>query len=79
MKTFYVSMAEDLLHVYIAFEAESDKAVHQYLERKYLRKGTWKLPWCAIYTILPANEPERIIVHAKCGTIFEQAEEMATR
>ena len=74
MRTYYVSMSEDLLHVYIAYEAESDKALWQYLERHYLRKGVWKLPWCAIYTILPANEPERIIVPAKCGTIYEEVE-----
>lgn len=79
MKTFYVSMAQDLLHVYIAYEAESEKAVHQYLERQYLRKGVWKLPWCAVYAKLPVNEPEQIVVHAKCGTIYEQEEELAAR
>jgi hypothetical protein len=79
MKSFYVSMSYDLLHVYIEYKAESDKAVRQYLERQYLRNGVWKLPWCAIYTVLPANEPERYIVKAQCGTIYEEPEEIATR
>jgi hypothetical protein len=77
MKTFYVSMAADLLGVYIEYQAESEKAVHQYLERQYLRNGVWKIPWCCVYTAVPSHKFETLpthIVKAQCGTIFEQVE-----
>jgi hypothetical protein len=76
VKTFYVSMAADLLGVYIAYEAESRKAVNQYLEREYYRNGVWKIPWCAIYEKIPEKRLgiEPIIVHATCGTLGEEVE-----
>jgi hypothetical protein len=76
MKTFYVSMAADLLGVYIAYQAESRKVVNQYLEREYYRNGVWKIPWCAIYEKIPEMRfnIEPIIVHAPCGTIHEEVE-----
>lgn len=77
MKTFYLSMAADLIGVYIEFQAESRVALEQYLEREYLRHGVWKLPWCAIYTELDRRSAERIglpvhVVKAQCGQLFEE-------
>jgi hypothetical protein len=74
MQTFYVSMAADLLGVYIAFQAESITAVHQYLAKQYLRNGIWKIPWCAVYREkpVPRGYIPVIIVEAQCGTLFEQ-------
>jgi hypothetical protein len=77
MKTFYVSMAGDLLGVYIAFDAPSRKAVNQYLEREYFRNGQWKLPWCAVYDKLPeCHHPHGapVIVQAQCGSLYEEEE-----
>jgi hypothetical protein len=76
MKTFYVSMAADLLGVYIAYEAESRKAVNQYLERQYFSHGQWKIPWCAIYEKIPECHHLQgpIIVRATCGTLEEEVE-----
>lgn len=77
MKTFYVSLVRDLIHAYIAFEAESEKAVLQYLESEYYdhKTGVWKLPWCAVYEQLPVNRIEtpdmQIIIPAKCGPLYE--------
>jgi len=69
-------MARDLLSVFIEFEAESQHAVHQYLEREYLHKGTWKLPWCAVYTERPNGlRFPAIIVKAQCGPLYERTEE----
>ena len=75
MLTFYVSLAADLLGVYIEYQAESRAAVNQYLEREYFRNGIWKIPWCAIYTERPqanrfTGEPN--IVRATCGTLMEE-------
>lgn len=74
MKTFYVSMAADLLGVYIAFEAESRIAVEQYLDRQYFRNGVWKLPWCAIYDAIPSCHHNHgpVVVPAQCGKIWEE-------
>jgi len=74
MKTFYVSLSQDLLHVYIEYQAESQNALHQYLAEKYLQKGVWKLPWCSIYEKLPAGERNQVVVKAQCGTIFGDVE-----
>lgn len=72
MKTFYISMARDLLGVYIEVEAESETAVHQYLESEYLRNGTWKLPWCAVYKDRPSGKRyPATIVKAQCGPLQE--------
>ena len=73
MKTFYVSLVFDLIGVYLEYQAESEKAVRQYLEREYLRKGVWKMPWCAVYST-PPKEPNAVVIKAKCGTIYERAE-----
>ena len=68
MQTFYVSLAADLLGVYIEYQA----ALRQYLERQYLRGGIWKLPWCAIYRDRPTEKYAPLhIVRAGCGTIYE--------
>jgi len=68
MRKFYVSMVRDLLGVYIEFEADSERAVRLYLEKKYLYNGIWMIPWCAVYTEAP---PNAIIVQAQCGRIWE--------
>jgi hypothetical protein len=73
MKTFYVSLAADLLGVYIEYQATSETAVRQYLEAHYLRNDTWKLPWCGVYDALPAQSailPQHV-VKAQCGQIWE--------
>lgn len=72
MQTFYVSMARDLLGVFIEFEAESETAVHRYLESEYLTaNGTWKLPWCAVYRDLPVSKLgiTYVFVKAQCGPL----------
>lgn len=71
---FYVSMAADLLGVYILYRAQSRRAVNEYLEREYMRNGVWKLPWCAIYTEAPVEHLglKVVIVEATCGTIHEE-------
>jgi len=77
MRTYYVSMAADLLGVYIAFEASSRKAVNQYLERQYYRNGVWKLLWCSIYEEIPYSAYKYampVIVRATCGTLEEEVE-----
>ena len=63
MQTFYVSMAADLLGVFIEYRAESRLALEQYLERQYLRNGVWKIPWCAIYREHP--KPQRTHSHRR--------------
>jgi hypothetical protein len=71
MKSYFVSLTGDLLGVYIEYQAESQLAVRQYLEKTYLRDHTWKLPWCAVYERIP-NDPGTVIVPAKCGQIWER-------
>jgi hypothetical protein len=75
-RKFYVSMAADLLGVYIEYEATSRKAVNQYLEREYFRNGVWKIPWCAIYEKIPScfHLQGPIIVKPTCGTLDEEYE-----
>lgn len=62
--THFVSLSKDLLGVYLAFNAESEEAVRQYLENDYLYTGNnnhgtpanvWKLPWAFIYTKIPTD------------------------
>lgn len=79
MKNFYVSLVGDLLGAYLVFEAESETAVHQYLEREYLRRGTWKLPWCSIYTEKPGHQcftGAPILIQAQCGSLYERHEKV---
>ena len=77
IKSFYVSLTHDLMGVYIEFKAESETAVRQYLAREYLdKKGVWKLPWCAVYSPLPAERGlPQVVVMAGCGAIYEEPEE----
>jgi hypothetical protein len=62
MKTFFVSLTGDLLHLYIKYQAESRTAVEQYLERQYKKNGVWTLPWCFIYTdsLAPQSYPHQV-------------------
>jgi hypothetical protein len=55
MKTFYVSLTRDLIGVFLVFNAESERAVRNYLEQEYIDKktGVWKLPWCSVYSKRP--------------------------
>jgi hypothetical protein len=69
-------MAADLLGVYIEYQAESRKALEQYLQRQYLRNGIWKLPWCAIYEEKPISRlsiPFHFVA-AQCGQVTEENE-----
>ena len=77
MKSFWVSLTRDLMHVYIELQAESEKAVRQYLQREYMaRNGEWKLPWCGVYSKLPENEAGQIVIRSTyAGTIYEEPEE----
>lgn len=72
MQAYFVSLTGDLLNVYIEYRAESKKAVHQYLEKTYLHKasGVWKLPWCAVYEVVPTHTGT-LIIPAKCGELWE--------
>jgi hypothetical protein len=54
MKTFYVSLVNDLIGIYLKYEAPDEDVVREYLARHYrTQDGVWKLPWCSIYTKLP--------------------------
>lgn len=79
MKNFYVSLVGDLLGAFLVFEAESETAVHQYLEREYLREGTWTLPWCSVYAEPPADSVfsgPPILIQAQCGSLYERHEKV---
>lgn len=72
IKTFYVSLVKDLLGTYLAFEAESEQAVREYLLATYNFEGTWKLPWCGIYEEIPECDlSSALIIRAKCGLLHE--------
>jgi hypothetical protein len=74
MRKYYVSLTRDLFNVYLAFEATSERAVHQHLEREYLVNGVWKLPWCAVYETLPPahGSVPQIVVNAVCEPLTEE-------
>lgn len=79
MKDFYVSLTRDLIGVYLHFQAESDKAVRQYLQAEYQdAQGNWKLPWCAVYDNLEeiSRYGEPILIKAKCGELSEDESEV---
>ena len=61
MKPFYVSLTYDLIGVFLVFNAESERAVRNWLEQEYLDKktGVWKLPWCSVYSERPASRYSR--------------------
>lgn len=78
MKTFYVSLTRDLLGCYLVYEAISEDALRKYLQEYYLAgyvpgdpmSGTWKLPWCSIYEVIPDIDKGRaIVIKAQCGPI----------
>ena len=69
--TFYVSLTRDLLHIYLRFEAESHKAVYDYLENEYLEGTVYKLPWCSVYSTLPSDA--QTVLAARCGYLYERS------
>ena len=57
MKTFYVSLMQDLIGCYLAVEAEDKRTVERYLQLEYRdrKTHTWKLPWCSVYEQAPGT------------------------
>lgn len=72
MKKYYVSLVYDLMGYYLEYNAESEKAVRQYLARTYYVKGVWKIPWCAVYSELPIHEGFKSEVIPVNGTLYEE-------
>lgn len=60
--THFVSLSKDLLHVYLAFRAESEEAVRKHLERTYRPNGIWTLPWAFIYPSVPSVDETAIVI-----------------
>ena len=70
---YYVSMVKDLLGVFLRFEADSDVTVRQYLKYEYLQHGTYKIPWCSIYTEIDRRVISNpIILNARCGRLISE-------
>ena len=69
MKKYYVSLVYDLIGYYLEYNAESEKAVREYLTRTYLRNNVYKLPWCSVYSERPEDETKIIPVN---GTLYEE-------
>lgn len=73
IKTFYVSLVRDLLGAYLQFEAESERAIREYLFDTYRDNGIWKLPWCSIYEEISEYDlPNALVIKAKCGPLYER-------
>lgn len=78
LKTWYVSLGDELLGVYIRFRAVSELAVREYLERRYLTAGgVWKLPWCSVYGHRPQPRPGSSLrytfIDSQCGELWEDS------
>lgn len=81
MNTYYISLVKDLLGCYLMVTADSELAVRYYLANTYRTKdGTWKLPWCSIYTDRPKDtnyERPQFIEADHAKNLFEENEKRA--